>query len=88
LKIEKSNVYLYSNKFKMKKVLIFLSAVVVMSSCTTPRGSMVQGGNHIQMSLDHRPDRIRRRDVEVIRFVHGNYGNIFHRREQPCSNQW
>jgi len=72
----------------MKKVLVFISAVVAMSSCSTVQHSYVQGGNHIQQGLHHRPDRIRRRDVEVIRFVHGNYGNIFHRREQPCSEQW
>jgi hypothetical protein len=62
--------------------------MVVMTSCSVSNRSQIQGGNHIRMSLDHRPERIRRRDVEVIRFVHGNYGNIFHRREQPCSNQW
>ena len=76
----------------MKKVFLILSVSVFLTSCYTSNQFVGNGGNHIRRGLDSRehrmPNRVRQRDVEVIRFVHGNYGNIFHRREQPCSNQW
>jgi hypothetical protein len=75
----------------MKRVFLILSVSMFLTSCYTSNQFVGTGGNHIdsRRASEHRmSNRVRQRDVEVIRFVHGNYGNIFHRREQPCSNQW
>jgi hypothetical protein len=76
----------------MKKVFLILSVSVFLTSCYTSNQFVGNGGNHIRRGLDSREhrvsNRVRPRDVEIIRSAHGNYGNIFHRREQPCSDQW
>jgi PBP1b-binding outer membrane lipoprotein LpoB len=62
----------------MKRVFLILSVSMFLTSCYTSN----------QYVRDNKPPRVRHRDVEVIRSAHGNHGNIFHRREQPCSDQW